>query len=406
MQLTFVDVVLALPVDKVLREFVARAGLPVQGDWWDRGVCSSHALIQAIDAWPDGVARDALFAKLMASVALGDTPGQQAMFQMAASHSEALTGLVACQSDLHRSFWLAMQHPALFEQACEMNYLERHSSQVQQYDLKARIRPDISEAAIDHFRQAISSFYQRELRCGDGCVAYAVEHSPGIFLLTVHVKDLAMLHLEFEGQQLKRRVGNPNIHMVLEYSQATGVVRTFVKGGSKYHQMLVGVFADQILGTLVDAQRIKAPTLDLSVLKGGFYVPQAVDDGFVALQVKSITVTSPQTNLQIECTAMACNEQRCVTQLLDSEFPNENPLSKNWRVSAARLNLYYPTQPGSKARNKLVTVEVTRRGRLNLHKFDSALQAQLEGYLVDLGILRRGQTLRAHERSRTAAYQD
>jgi hypothetical protein len=100
---------------------VTQTGLPVQGGWWDRGVCSPHALIQAIDAWPDGVARDALFAKLMASVALGDTPGQQAMFQMAASHSEALNGLVACQSDLHRSFWLAMQHPALFEQACEMN---------------------------------------------------------------------------------------------------------------------------------------------------------------------------------------------------------------------------------------------------------------------------------------------
>jgi hypothetical protein len=33
---------------------------------------------------------------------------------------------------------------------------------------------------------------------------------------------------------LKGRVGNPNIYMVLEYSQATGVVRIFVKGGTKY----------------------------------------------------------------------------------------------------------------------------------------------------------------------------
>jgi hypothetical protein len=48
--------------------------------------------------------------------------------------------------------------------------------------------------------------------------------------------------------------------------------------------------------------------------------------------------------------------------------------------------------PG-KARAKVVTIEITRKGRLNLHKFDAALQSQLEGYLVALGILSKGQTL-------------
>ena len=35
----------------------------------------------------------------------------------------------------------------------------------------------------------------------------------------------------------------------------------------------------------------------------------------------------------------------------------------------------------------MVSVEVTSKGRLNLHKFDETLRAQLEGYLVRLGIL-------------------
>jgi hypothetical protein len=403
MKLTFVEVLLALPVDDVLREFVARAEVPgFEAITWNRGAHTSNLLVEAVSHWPDLLAFDEFIGRLMASVALGDAAGKQAMFQMASNDAQALMGLVACQSDLHRSFWFAMKHPQLFEQACEIDYLERHSTQVQQYDLNVRLRPDISEAALDKLRHVISVFYKRELRCGDCCVAYAIERSPGIFLLTVHVKDLATLRLEFEGQQLKRRVGNPNIHMVLEYSQATGVVRTLVKGGSKYHQMLVGSFADQLLGSLTDPQRIKQPTLDLSALKQGFDVPQAANDGFVALQVKSITVVSPQKNLQIECTALACNEQRCVTQLLGREFAHNNPLAKNWEVSSARINLYYAMQPG-RARNKVITVEVTCRGRLNLHKFDAPLQAQLEGYFVDLGILRRGQTLRAHEQRSVAA---
>lgn len=40
---------------------------------------------------------------------------------------------------------------------------------------------------------------------------------------------------------------------------------------------------------------------------------------------------------------------------------------------------------------------MTSKGRLNLHKYDEALQAQLEGYLVDIGILQPGQTLVAQE---------
>ena len=46
---------------------------------------------------------------------------------------------------------------------------------------------------------------------------------------------------------------------------------------------------------------------------------------------------------------------------------------------------------------------MTRKGRLNLHKFDTALQVQLEGYLVSLGILQRGQTLNAQESPPTDA---
>jgi hypothetical protein len=54
----------------------------------------------------------------------------------------------------------------------------------------------------------------------------------------------------------------------------------------------------------------------------------------------------------------------------------------------------------------VVTVEITRKGRLNLHKFDAALQAQLEGYLVYLGILQNGQTLNAQETPPSADVHD
>ena len=76
-------------------------------------------------------------------------------------------------------------------------------------------------------------------------------------------------------------------------------------------------------------------------------------------------------------------------------LPNDNPLVHHWEVAAATINLYYPPANGKKAR--VVSVEVTSRGRLNLHKFDDKLRQQLEGYLVEAGILRPDQTLTMEE---------
>lgn len=333
-------------------------------------------------------------AILMASVSLGDEAGRQAMFEAAMADPAAVTGLALCQSDLQRSFWLYTHHPTLFERASDFDFWAHHGTQAQQYDLGVKRTPIDTEVAMTGLRQAISAFYQRERQCGDGCVAYLVERSPGVYLLTVHVKDLAMLRLEFEGVVLKRRVGNPNIHMVLEYAQATGVVRTLVRGGQKVQQMLVEAFAEHVLGVKANAQKIKAPCLDLSTLRTGFDVPEVFDDGFSLVQLKSLTLLSPDGDLKIECTAMQASQQRSVHELLKEKLPG--PLEGQWAVTAAQVNLYYPPEPG-RTRAKVVTIEVTSKGRLNLHKFDNKLQAQLERYLVKVGILQKGQTLSAQE---------
>jgi len=174
------------------------------------------------------------------------------------------------------------------------------------------------------------------------------------------------------------------------------VARTLIRGGAKYHDMLTNAFSRHLLGVDIASQRIKPPTLDLSSLKLGFQVPQAADDGFVNLQVKSITLMSPSSKLKAEFTAMLSSEQECVTDLIAGEFEHDDPLARGWTVAAASINLYYAPPPG-KQKSTPVTVELTSRGRLNLHKFDDKLRAQLEAYLVAVGILQSSQTLSAHE---------
>ena len=395
MKKTFVDVMLELPVDTTLRDFLTSHGLPVpDGFAWDDTPETSQILVEAVKIWPDTDARDRMTANLLASVQLGDAAGKQAMFEAVVADGAALVGLTLCQSDIHRSFWLYVHHPALFDRAYDFSFWENHGPQTQQYDLGLKRQPNTADSALVALRQAISAFYKRELQCGDGSEAHLIERSPGVFLLSVHIKDMAMLRLEFEGSTLKRRVGNPNIHMVLEYAKTTGVVRTLVRGGAKYQQMLVEAFAEHVLGVKANAHRIKSPTLDLSMLRTGFDVQEAFEDGFSMVQLKALTLLSPDSALKIDCTAMQSSQQRSVHELLKEKLPG--PLEGQWAVTAAQVNLYYPPEPG-RTRPKVVTIEVTSKGRLNLHKFDAKMQAQLEGYLVAVGILQKGQTLSVQE---------
>jgi len=391
---TYADILLSLPVDETLKTFIERHALPMPEGWtWNDTVQTSRRLIGLIQAHPVVAMRDRIVAGLHASTLLAHTLGKQAMFQAAHDRPAELVGLIACKNDLHRAFWLYVHHPALFEAAAEIEYLDHHGQQAQQHDLglkRAIKRDDVSIAA---FGDAIKGFYQRELGCGEVCVVNVLDRARGTQLISIHAKDLATAKLEFEGSQLQRRVGSPNIHMVLEYAQATGVARTIIRGGAKYHAMLCEVFARHLLGVDADAQRIQTPRLNLSTLRLGLNIPQAIDDGFVGLQVKSVTVVSGCGQLKMECTASAASDQRCVTDLLQDYFGAENPLARGWTIQAAVLNFYLAPMQG-KSRCQVVSVEITSKGRLNLHKFDEKLRAQLEGYLVELGILKAQQVLK------------
>ena len=390
---TYADTLLNLPVDETLRAFLERHALPLPEGWiWQDSIQTSRSLVGLIQAHPQAAMRDRIVAGLHASTLLAHPLGKQAMFQAAHDRPTELMGLIACKSDLHRAFWLYVHHPALFEAAAEIEYLDHHGQQAQQHDLGIKHPIKRDEASIAAFSEAIKGFYQRELGCGEVCVVNVLDRARGTQLISIHAKDLATAKLEFEGSQLQRRVGSPNIHMVLEYAQATGVARTIIRGGAKYHAMLCEAFARHLLGVNAEAQRIQTPRLNLSGLRLGLNIPQAVEDGFVGLQVKSVTVVSGCGQLKMECTASAASDQRCVTDLLADYFGSENPLTRGWMIQAAVLNFHLAPLQG-KSRCPVVSVEITSRGRLNLHKFDEKLRAQLEGYLVELGILKGQQVL-------------
>ena len=396
MKWSFIDVLHHLPVDAALQDYLNRCALPLPPtlDWTD-AVPTSRAIITAIESCADTAIRDTVIAGLQTATQLAHPKASAAMFQAAINDAAAVSGLATCASDLHRAFWLMVHHPKLFETACDVDYVDSHAGQAQQIDLGVRLPVRRDPSSMDAFCAAIKDFYKKELHCGDVVIGHLMDRVHGTQLVTIHAKDLATTNLKFIGNVLSRGVDHPTIHMALEYSSRTGVARTLIKGGEKYNRMLANAFAEHLLGVKVDAQRLKPPPLDLSGLRSGFHVPQAHQDGFAVVQLKSITVVTPDKKLRAEFNATIASHQQSVSELMAENLPNDNPLVHHWEVAAATINLYYPPANGKKAR--VVSVEVTSRGRLNLHQFDDKLRQQLEGYLVEAGILRPDQTLTVTE---------
>ena len=247
--LSYPDILLSLPVDETLTTFLARAMLPLPEAfaWSDDAQCTRR-LLEVIQSCPDQSARDRIAAGLHTSAQLSGPSGKQSLFHAARTDSAVLLGLIACRSDMHRAFWLFVHHPLLFEQAGDMEYADQHIPQAQQHDVGVQLTVRRDAASLENFCAAIKAFYQQEMGCGDVCIAHLMDRASGTQLLSVHAKDLATQRVEFDGTELQRRVGSPTIHMVLEYSEATGVVRTVIKGGAKYQQMLVDAFAIHLLG--------------------------------------------------------------------------------------------------------------------------------------------------------------
>ncbi len=153
---------------------------------------------------------------------------------------------------------------------------------------------------------------------------------------------------------LKRRVGNPNIHSVLEYS--SNGCRPFAgQGGPSTTDAAHGL--RRHCSCQVDAYRLRPPTLDLSVLRLGFDVRRRRWTGSSAA-VKSLSLLSREPV-----------EDRLHGHGLEPPPVRDDCWKEKCRARGGELalhrrahQLYYPPEPG-KARAKVVTIEVTRKGR-------------------------------------------
>lgn len=395
--MTWADVLLDLPVDGVLHQFFEQEGLSVPADFeWIDTTAASRALIELVLSTCDVDLRNRISTRLTALARLDHVRGRQAMFEMAETMPEVRAQLAACRSELHRALWLSMEQPVLYERAEALCQFDTLANLAQQYDLGVQVVPDLSPSAMAALEEEVSGFYRRKQNAGQACVSFIHERENGVYFVGLRIKDLSSLSLEFDGNNLIRRESSRCIAMSLEYSSRTGVARVLARGDVEYQQCLLKAFVRHLLKVSPEMPWLPPPTLDLSKLRLGFIAPKAVTDGFTLMRVRSFTFISPDHQLRVDCCALEADGQSCVTNLLAKKMPDV--IEQEWLISAAQIDLYCPPLIDGYD-HRVTTVELTRKGRLNLPRFNSVLQMQLEGYLLESGVMQPHQTLCVVEQS-------
>ena len=154
----------------------------------------------------------------------------------------ALAGLTLCASDIHRSFWLYVHHPALFTRAYDFSFGAAWAT-----DAAIRSWLETPTERFGYQSDSVASGHLGLLQAQNSNAATAAWRAGAqpraCSLLSVHVRDNAMLRWS-SRLDLKRRVGNPNIHGAgIRQSPPVSCARWCAAAQSRYQQMLVEAFA-------------------------------------------------------------------------------------------------------------------------------------------------------------------
>ncbi len=362
-----------------------RLGAPDRGDG-TRQDKRAQALIAAVRELP-APQRQRLADALLHAAQLASPAGFKAMTNAAMNRPEVYRGLMQHDSALQCSFWLHVHHPEVFELACADECLDENRLRSHQYGLAAGAMPATEPAALQALCDELGGYLRRYYGFEGQAHASLCERTPGVYLLGVELK------------QLPAALGGA-LSLSLEHAPHTGAVRTLVDGNADMHRRLVAAFARHLLGAPVEPERLWPTPYDLTVFRQALPSCPGFDGDPTRLQLRALRFASPDESSTLCFELTGDDDLQQANALVSEQLPHNDPLAERWRIIGASLMLHHPPMAGQTFR-PAVRVVLTSGGQSNLHRFDPALQANIEGHLVRLGVLQPAQTLRTSLSSAT-----
>lgn len=380
----------AVPAE-LLRDYVAERQFEVKDGFdWD---APEHLFIRFLAAEIDSGDpewRSALISDLQEASDLADEPGYRAILNACPNDFSLVPVLKDMDTFEQRALWVYWKHPDIFDKAQELRFFDDNATKQETKRTKLNVAEPMSLADpdIEALANSVAAFYRKHEGSGAHCEIETVHrHVEGSMQLTLYIQGLANHRPEFEKGKVQRRRRHPAMELALVYNDETSVVETAVRGGKKYHEMLLGNFIQHLLKSEVKPEALLPQTFKLGNLRYGIIISDGAKYGIQQVRLKKLVLVALDGSggtQTIEASAKDITQS--AERLAARWFRERDPLKGHFAIVQATIAIHFiPPAQGRKRRP--LYIEFRRNGTIKWDKINERERAMVESFLVEWGLV-------------------
>lgn len=371
-----------------LREYFdhIRVALPADVTWDAPANDVVAPLLRAVDALDD-VARQRILNDADRVGAMTDEPGQAALFAVA---RDAAT-LDSLPNGHARALWVFLNQPRAFDHAEEVRYADgnRYGRMWDGFQGPPAITVPRDGDRVAALERAIAERFdslEAQIEVCDRIREALDEPDAALVQVTAYRQGRSGDMLAFVNGRVTRRPYRPVIEAVLTYEPITGTIEV-VAAARETREDLVRLFAEHLLSTPFEGQRIPLRHYRLDHLRQPFDFPTLPGDGIESVRIAAMRLIPLDTQgRRITAESMRGSTETIWQMVADTLKYQEHGI-EGYRITQVRFTIRFRPRPGVRG-GRTLPVTITLPHGCNLKDRTERERLIGERYLRHWRILR------------------
>ena len=320
----------------------------------------AQALLKAVERMDDTV-RSRVMTDADRIGAMADDAGQAALFAI----TTEVTTLDQLPNGYARAVWMLLHAPMGFEHAEHVRYADdrRYGRMWDGFVCETGRTVAREGEKLDAFKHSIcKQFGSRnvEVEICDRSRSRLGENDAELVQAAIYREGRAGERKAFVDGRLDRLPDHPVIEAAITYEPANGTVEV-VAAARETREDLVRLFAEHLLGTAFQGERLKVRQYTLDRMRHPFEFPTDPEDNIEEVRVTRLRLMPYDTRgerVTLECMRGA---KRTIWRMADARFAEQDPLQDGWGVMQVRFTIKFRATPGVRGGRTLpVTISMPK----------------------------------------------
>ena len=376
----------AISLEKYFLEFPSPVSEAV--DWSDLPLNVSKPLIMAVD----DLTEDDLAMLNTNSERINemtDEIGQDAL--MAVVSAEDLSEYENLQSGHDRALYVYLRNPEAFKRAEDIRFSDAYRKSRMWAGFLGPKESDVSKDPLDRelFKDKVSALSQASGKVKIEVFTRTKPYADGQELKLVQV----MIYREglpesfnvFDQDDLVSQIVRPVREVVLSYEPQSGQIE-IIADDSAIREEVVKAFAETLLGTEIDGERVPLKQYDLSKLLNQYDFPTDPDDGIENVKISMLKLR-PYDSTNKVTLEVGAKEQKTIHQMSREWFAMHDPLGGGFLVAQVKLTIKFAADSES-PRGKTIPVKISYPNNCDLKSRTEKERLIGDKYLKKWGLLK------------------